>query len=196
MSGVRCRSSEQRSQHRPPVFHPCARRHHTSSADHVPAPRLGPYLALDDVIEAEVVSDGPPSCAGCGREFPAELPPGVDAYPALCGVSVLVVVGGEEHLAQLVPILTAAGPSLSERPMTANLALAVLLLMQNDPDHALDVGREIAEHSTAIQLRAYTVRLQSLATNQPDLAGIDDLIAVFILTRSEGAPTGGHVSES
>jgi hypothetical protein len=48
------------------------------------APR--PSLALDDVIEAEVMSDGPPSCAVCGREFPAELPPGwgVDAYPALC----------------------------------------------------------------------------------------------------------------
>ena len=56
-------------------------------------------------------------------------------------------------LAQLRPILTAAGSSFSERPLTANLALAVRLLMQNDPERALDVGREIAEHSTAIQLR-------------------------------------------
>ena len=56
-------------------------------------------------------------------------------------------------LAQLLPILTAAGSSLSERPLTANLTLAVRLLMQNDPERALDVGREIAEHSTAIQLR-------------------------------------------
>lgn len=44
-----------------------------------------------DVIDAEwwdadqpSTSDGPPSCAGCGRTFPPELPPGLREYPDYC----------------------------------------------------------------------------------------------------------------
>ncbi|WP_139323994.1 MULTISPECIES: hypothetical protein [unclassified Pseudonocardia] len=42
--------------------------------------------AEPEIIDAEIVdeSSAAPACAGCGAQFPAELPPHLDAYPEFC----------------------------------------------------------------------------------------------------------------
>lgn len=46
-------------------------------------PRPGSEIE-PEIIDAEIVEDDAPACRGCGRQFPAELPPHLDSYPALC----------------------------------------------------------------------------------------------------------------
>ncbi|MGH3785720.1 MAG: tetratricopeptide repeat protein [Pseudonocardiaceae bacterium] len=78
----------------------------------------------------------------------------------------------------LSAILTAA-PELQARPTAWGLAVSVLLLAQNEPDRAHQLGRQVTEKATAIQRRAHTIRLRVLRSHHPDLPGLDDLIQII-----------------
>jgi hypothetical protein len=81
-------------------------------------------------------------------------------------------------LALLSAILTAA-PSLSDRPGTWSIAVAVLLLAQNEQDQARELTRAAAEQATPLQRRAQVIRLRALHAKQPDLPGLVDLIEIM-----------------
>jgi hypothetical protein len=78
----------------------------------------------------------------------------------------------------LSAILTAA-PELQTRPAAWGLIVSVLLLAQDEPDQAHQLGRQVAEEATAIQRRAYTIRLRALRSHHPDLPGLDDFIQII-----------------
>ncbi|MGH3611425.1 MAG: hypothetical protein ACRDRK_02145, partial [Pseudonocardia sp.] len=84
-----------------------------------------------------------------------------------------------------LPLLDAvlvAAPGLSERPVTWQLAAAVLLLAQGQPEQAREYAQAAADQATPIQRRAHTVRLRALAAHQPDMAGVEELIAIMTAT--------------
>jgi hypothetical protein len=88
-------------------------------------------------------------------------------------------------LALLDAILSAA-PDLARRPVTWGLAASVLLLAEGDDDRAYAHAQSAAALATPIQRRAHTIRLRALATQRPDLGGIDGLIAIFGTRASSG----------
>lgn len=55
----------------------------------------------------------------------------------------------------------------------------MLLLAQDEPDQAHQLGRQVTDQATAIQRRAHTIRLRALRTHHPDLPGLDDLIQII-----------------
>jgi hypothetical protein len=59
------------------------------------------------------------------------------------------------------------------------LAVAVVLLAQNQTDEALELAGQVAEQADELQRRASTIRLRALRTNHPDLPGLDDLITII-----------------
>ncbi|MGH8920365.1 MAG: hypothetical protein ACRD0H_18875 [Actinomycetes bacterium] len=59
------------------------------------------------------------------------------------------------------------------------LAVSVLLLAQNEPDQAHQLGRQVAKNATAIHRRAHAIRLRALRSTMPDLPGLDDLIQII-----------------
>ncbi|MDN5861100.1 MAG: hypothetical protein L0H84_21050, partial [Pseudonocardia sp.] len=79
---------------------------------------------------------------------------------------------------KLAMILTAA-PNLANRPVSWAVAAAVALLAQDDGHRARELTRAAADQATPIQRRAHTIRLRSLATRQPDLPGVADIIAIL-----------------
>ncbi|MGH3937799.1 MAG: hypothetical protein ACRDTG_04065 [Pseudonocardiaceae bacterium] len=72
-----------------------------------------------------------------------------------------------------------ATPTLQTRPTTWGLAVSVLLLAQEEPDQAHQLGRQVAEQATAIQRRAHAIRLRALRSHHPELPGLDDLIQII-----------------
>ncbi len=81
-----------------------------------------------------------------------------------------------------LPLLAAVlvvAPGLSERPVTWQLAAAVLLLAQGQPEQAREYAQAAADQATPIQRRAHTVRLRALAAHQPDMTGVEELIAIM-----------------
>ncbi len=78
----------------------------------------------------------------------------------------------------LSAVLTAA-TELQNRPISWNLAAAVLLLAEDQPEQALEVAELIAREATPLQRRAHTIRLRALQTHHPDLPGLDDVIEVI-----------------
>ncbi|MGH3937794.1 MAG: hypothetical protein ACRDTG_04040 [Pseudonocardiaceae bacterium] len=83
-----------------------------------------------------------------------------------------------------LPVLSAilaAAPELQTRPNAWGLAVSVLLLAQEEPDQAHQLGRQVAEQATAIQRRAHAIRLRALRSQHPDLPGLDDLIQIIEL---------------
>ncbi len=81
-----------------------------------------------------------------------------------------------------LPTLTAiraAATELQTRPTAWRLIVSVLLLAQNEPDQAHQLGRQVADEATRIQRRAHTIRLRALRSHRPDLPGLDDLIQII-----------------
>jgi tetratricopeptide (TPR) repeat protein len=78
-----------------------------------------------------------------------------------------------------VATILAATDALEQRPLTSTLATAVLLLANGEPDQARELVSAVVEDATAIQRRAHTIRLRALAAGQPDLDGVDTLIALL-----------------
>jgi hypothetical protein len=81
-----------------------------------------------------------------------------------------------------IPLLAAistAADNLHQREITYALALAVLLLAQNNHDQAREYAAHIAERATVIQRRAHVIRLRKLRTHHPDLPGIAEVIDII-----------------
>jgi hypothetical protein len=72
-----------------------------------------------------------------------------------------------------------AAPTLHDRPASWNLAAAVLLLAQDQPDQARDLATQVAENANTLQRRAHAIRLRALRTHQPELPGLDEIITLI-----------------
>ena len=76
-------------------------------------------------------------------------------------------------------ILTVA-PNLVDRPIAWGVAATVLLLAQGDQERAREFAETVADQATPMQRRAHAIRLRSLATRQPDLASIAEILAILV----------------
>ena len=79
----------------------------------------------------------------------------------------------------LLGAILAAAPDLADRAVTWNVAVAVIHLAQGKQQQARALTQATAEQATPIQRRAYTIRLRALHAKQPNLPGLDDLIAIM-----------------
>jgi len=79
----------------------------------------------------------------------------------------------------LLSTILIAAPTLHDRPTSWNLAAAVLLLAQDQPDQACDLARHVAGNASPLQRRAHTIRLRALRTHHPELPGLDDVIMLI-----------------
>jgi hypothetical protein len=59
------------------------------------------------------------------------------------------------------------------------LVYAVLLIAADQPDPAYDLAHQLAEQASTLQRQAHTIRLRALRGHQPDLPGLDTLIAII-----------------
>lgn len=83
--------------------------------------------------------------------------------------------------------IAVAAARLQARPMSWALVKALLLLAEDELDHAVILCQQIAEHGNPMQRRAHAARLRALRRHRPQLTGVQELAAAIDL-----APQDDH----